>query len=127
MKLYEVDDATNFGKDSKEMFDINIDVPTITNIIDPVYQFYLNNSYLLSKDKFYFIILNNLSDDAFINTWSGTIFRDKKKVGNNDTTNIVQANNENIKFTFMNAFGVESDLNEFSGGIISDVIYSPVE
>ena len=127
MKLYEVDDATNFGKDSKEMFDINIDVPTITNIIDPVYQFYLNNSYLLSKDKFYFIILNNLSDDAFINTWSGTIFKDKKKVGNNDTTNIVQANNENIKFTFMNAFGVESDLNEFSGGIISDVIYSPVE
>ena len=34
---------------------------------------------------------------------------------------------KNIKFTFMNAFGVESDLNEFSGGIISDVIYSPVE
>ena len=109
------------------MFDINIDVPTITNIIDPVYQFYLNNSYLINKDKFYFIILNNLADDAFINTWSGTIFRDKKKVGNNDTTNIVQANNENIKFTFMYAFGVESDLNEFSGGIISDVIYSPVE
>ena len=42
-------------------------------------------------------------------------------------SNIVQANNDNIKFTFMNAFGVESDLNEFSGGIISDIIYSPVE
>ena len=126
LKLYEVDNANNFGKDSKEMFSIDIDIPTITNIIDPVFQFYLNNSFLISKDKFYFIILTNLSEDAFINTWSGTIYKDKKQAGTNDT-NIVQANNENIKFTFMNAFGVESDLNEFSGGIISDVIYSPVE
>ena len=108
------------------MLSIDVDIPTITNIIDPVYQFYLNNSYLISKDKFYFIILTNLSEDAFINTWSGTIYRNKKMTSTNES-NIVQANNDNIKFTFMNAFGVESDLNEFSGGIISDIIYSPVE
>ena len=126
LKLYEVDDANNFNKDSKEMFSIDVDIPTITNIIDPVYQFYLNNSYLISKDKFYFIILTNLSNDVFINTWSGIIYKEKKQDSIKET-NIVQANNENIKFTFMNAFGVESDLNEFNGGIISDIIYSPVE
>ena len=126
LKLYEVDDANNFSNDLKEMLSIDVDIPTITNIIDPVYQFYLNNSYLISKDKFYFIILTNLSEDAFINTWSGTIYRNKKMTSTNES-NIVQANNDNIKFTFMNAFGVESDLNEFSGGIISDIIYSPVE
>ena len=125
LKLYEVDDANNFNKDSKEMFSIEVDIPTITNIIDPVYQFYLNNSYLISKDKFYFIILTNLSNDVFINTWSGIIYKDKKQAIKE--TNIVQANNENIKFTFMNAFGVKSDLDEFNGGIISDIIYSPVE
>ena len=38
------------------------DIPTMTNIIDPVYQFYLNNSYLISRDKFYFIVLINLSN-----------------------------------------------------------------
>ena len=126
LKLYEVDDANNFSNDLKEMLSIDVDIPTITNVVDPVYQFYLLKSYLISKDKFYFIILENLSEDVFINTWSGTIYKDKKNFNMNET-NIVYANNDNIKFTFMNAFGVESDLNEFSGGIISDVIYSPVE
>ena len=126
LKLYEVDDANNFSNFLKAMLSIDVDIPTITNVVDPVYQFYLLKSYLISKDKFYFIILENLSEDVFINTWSGTIYKDKKNFNMNET-NIVYANNENIKFTFMNAFGVESDLNEFSGGIISDVIYSPVE
>ena len=125
LKLYEVEDANNFNKDSKEMFSIDVNIPSITNYIDPVYQFYLNNSYLLNKDKFYFIILTNLSDDAFINTWSGAIYQDKNEVITSPT-NVIISNNENIKFTFMNAFGVESDLNEFSNGIISDIIYSPV-
>jgi hypothetical protein len=94
--------------------------------IDPVYQFYLNHSYLLNKDKFYFIILTNLSDDIYINTWSGDIHKDKNSVVNNQT-NVIISNNDNIKFTFLNQFGgVESDIDEFSNGIISDIIYSPV-
>ena len=85
----------------------------------------MDNSYLLNKDKFYFIILTNLSNDTFINTWSGSIYKDKNKNNNNQTNEII-SNNDNIKFTFLNAFGVESDFNEFSNGIISDIIYSPV-
>ena len=50
LKLYEVDDANNFNKDSKEMFSIDVDIPTITNIIDPVYQFYLNMVHLHIKE-----------------------------------------------------------------------------
>ena len=125
LKLYEVNDANNFSKDSKEMLSIDIDIPSITNYIDPVYQFYLDNSYLLNKDKFYFIILTNLSNDTFINTWSGSIYKDKNKNNTNQVNEII-SNNDNIKFTFLNAFGVESDFNEFSNGIISDIIYSPV-
>ena len=105
LKLYEVDDANNFSNDLKEMLSIDVDIPTITNVVDPVYQFYLLKSYLISKDKFYFIILENLSEDVFINTWSGTIYKDKKNFNMNET-NIVYANNENIKFIFMNAFVV---------------------
>ena len=56
----------------------------------------------MSKDKFFFIILTNLSNDTFINISSGSIYEDKNK------------NNTNIKFTYLNAFGVESDFNEFS-------------
>jgi len=125
LKLYEVSDINNFNKDSKEMLSIDVDIPSITNYIDPVYQFYLDNSYLLNKDKFYFIILSNLSEDTFINTWSGSIYKDKNAV-TTTPTNVIISNNENIKFTFLNAFGIESDFNEFSNGIISDIIYSPV-
>ena len=95
--VYEINDANNFSKDS-----IDIDIPLITKYIDAVYQFYLDNSYLVSKDKFFFIILTNLSNDTFINISSGSIYEDKNK------------NNTNIKFTYLNAFGVESDFNEFS-------------
>ena len=125
LKLYEVKDANNFNKDSKELFSVDVDIPSITNYIDPVYQFYLSNSYLINKDKFYFIILTNLSENTFVNTWSGSIYKDKNAVTSN-ATNVIISNNENIKFTFLNAFGVESDFNEFSNGIISDIIYSPV-
>ena len=41
LKLYEVDDANNFSNDLKEMLSIDVDIPTITNVVDPVYQFYL--------------------------------------------------------------------------------------
>ena len=45
--VYEINDANNFSKDSKEIFSIDIDIPSITNYIDAVYQFYLDNSDLL--------------------------------------------------------------------------------
>lgn len=126
LKLYELTDVKNYNKDSKEMFSIDVDIPSITNCADPVYQFYLENSFLLDKDKFYFIILSNVSSQTFVTTWSGSIYRDKNATNTNQN-NIIISNNNNVKFTFINAFGVESDFNEFSSGLISDVIYSPLE
>ena len=35
-----------------------------------------------------------------------------------NTNNVIISNNENIKFAFLNSFGIESDFNEFSNGII---------
>ena len=125
LKLYEVNEINDFNQASKEMFSIDVDIPSITNYIDPVYQFYLNNSYLLNKDKFYFIILANLSESIYINTWSGSIYKEKNAAAINPT-NVTISNNDNIKFTFLNESVVESDFDEFSNGIISDIIYSPI-
>ena len=47
LKLNEINDTNNFSKDSKEILSIDIDKPSITNYIDAVYQFYLDNSDLL--------------------------------------------------------------------------------
>ena len=115
-KVNEINDTNNFSKDSKEIFSIDIDKPSITNYIEAEYQFYLDNSYLPNKDEFYFIILTNLSNNAFINAWSWSIYKDKNKNKNNTNTNQINeiiSNNDNIKFNYLNAFGVESDFNEF--------------
>ena len=109
----EINDTNNFSKDSKEILSIDIDKPSITNYIEAEYQFYLDNSYLPNKDEFYFIIYTNLSNDIFINAWPGTIYNDKNKNNINQINEII-CNNDNIKFTFLNAFGVEFDYNELS-------------
>ena len=125
MKLYELSDVKNFNKDSKEMLSIDVNIPSVTNCADPVYQFYLENSVLLDKDKFYFIILSNDSSNVYVTTWSGSVHRDKNAT--DSQSNEIMSNSNNVKFTFTTASGVESDFNEFSNGLISDVIYSPLE
>ena len=124
LKIYELENVQKFDNNSKEIVSIDIDIPVITNIVDPVYQFYLKNSVTISKHKLYFIIIKNLSNMTFVNTWSGNV---GLELDDNVNQHSVICNNSNVKFNFLSAFGVESDFNEFSEGIISDVIYSLIE
>ena len=43
---------------------------------------------------------------------SGSIYKDKNKNNTNQINEII-CNDDNIKFTYLNAFGVEFDFNEF--------------
>ena len=61
---------------------------------------------------------------TFVNTWSGNV---GLELDDHVNQHSVICNNSNVKFNFLSAFGVESDFNEFSEGIISDVIYSLIE
>lgn len=106
-----------------------IELPSIKNIIDPVYQLYFDKSILMHKDRIYYITLRNLSKDDFVKIWSGSIedeiVSDKKKeeteFNNNQT---VICNDTYVKFNMIPAFDFESDFNEFTMGLISDFIYS---
>ena len=124
LKIYELDNVQNFSVDNKEMISLDVEIPMITNIVDPVYQFYLPNSITISKNKMYFIIIKNLSDLTFINSWTGNVGKESDEKMNQSS---VISNNSNVKFNFLNAFGVESDFNEFNEGIISDVIFSQID
>ena len=124
LKIYELDNIQNFSGDNKEMISLNVDIPMITNIVDPVFQFYLPNSVTISKNKMYFIIIKNLSNLTFVNSWTGNVGKEYDEKMNQSS---VISNNSNVKFNFLNAFGVESDFNEFTEGIISDVIFSQID
>ena len=66
----------------------------------------------------------NLSNMTFVNTWTGAV---DKEIEEHINQHSVICNNSNVKFNFLSTFGVESDFNEFSEGIISDIIFSQID
>jgi hypothetical protein len=125
LKIYELDSVKNFDYNSSAICCVEIMVPIILNVIDPVYQFYLNNSVTINKDKVYYIFINNLCTNNYVDLWSGEVHTESKE--SNENQHSVICNNSLVKFNFLNAFGVESDFNEFTAGMLSDIIFSHIE
>lgn len=124
LKIYELDNVQQYDPHSTPLTSIEVEIPSITNMVDPVYQFYLKNSVTISKNKLYYIIITNLSNMTFVNTWTGAV---DKEIEEHINQHSVICNNSNVKFNFLSTFGVESDFNEFSEGIISDIIFSQID
>jgi hypothetical protein len=122
MKIFELESFEKYDANSTPISSSIIELPVICNITDPVFQFYLNNSVTINKDKIYYIIISNMSENFYIDIWKGRVSNETDV-----TQHSVICNNSCVKFNFLNAFGLESDINEFSGGIISDVIFSHVD
>ena len=90
------------------------------NNIDPSITFYLKKSINLKPERLYIITVQNLDVEAYLEMWIG-------EVSNFFQKNMIQTivcNTTHIKFAFYQANGVETDFNEFTSGIISDLIYS---
>ena len=125
IKIYEMESVKQFDPNLPTLCSTEINVPVIFNVIDPVYQFYLKNAITVHKDRMYYIFMNNLSENTYVDMWSGEVSKDKDEMTENQHS--VVCNNSSVKFNFLNAVGVESDFNEFTGGILSDVIFSHID
>jgi hypothetical protein len=125
IKIYEMDSIVEFNQNLPLICTIDITLPLILNVIDPVYQFYLKNAVTVYKDKGYYILMDNISEYNYVDMWSGEVSREKDEASEDQHS--VVCNNSNVKFNFINTLGVESDFNEFSGGILSDIIFSHLE
>ena len=122
LKIFELESFDKYDANGSPISSTILELPLICNITDPVFQFYLSNSVTISKDKIYYIIINNLSQNFYIDIWKGKVSTEHDLIQHS-----VICNNSCVKFNFLNTFGLESDINEFSGGIISDVIFSHVD
>ena len=131
VSLYEVDSLTNLSSSHMTFICKNkIKVPIISNIIDPTFQFYLKNAVTINKEKFYVITISNLSDQPYIDIWTGEArdtTKKEKTPEENDTNHSVICNTSNVKFSFKTSIGLESDFNEILGGLLSDIIFSHFE
>jgi hypothetical protein len=125
VKIYELESAQNFDPKMQTLITNEISLPVIHNITDPVFQFYLKNSVTIHKEKIYYIFINNTSSNYYVDCWNGEVSKDKDDMTENQ--NSIICNNTNIKFNFLGINGVESDFNEFTGGLISDIIYSYID
>ncbi len=125
IKIYEMEFIAEFSPNLPLISSVEVDVPLILNVIDPVFQFYLKNAVTIYKDKGYYIFMDNLSENNYVDMWSGEVSKEKDE--STEDQHSVVCNNSNVKFNFINTIGVESDFNEFSGGVLSDIIFSHLD
>lgn len=124
IKIFELELDQKFDDKKMPMYESKVAVPTIVNVVDPVFQFYLNRTVPVHKDKCYYVILNNLDLNSYIDIWTGEITPEKADKLEQQS---VVCNNTGVKFSFLRANGVQSDFDEFSYGLISDIIFSHLD
>lgn len=126
IKIYEMNSNQIFNPKEKNnlLWESIITVPTITNVVDPVFQFYLNKTIQVNKEKSYIMIMNNMAKNSYIDMWTGEIIPEKSDMIEAQT---VTCNNSGVKFTITRPKGIQSDFDEFSNGIVSDVIFSHLD
>ena len=73
----------------------------------------------IKKEKLYLIKVENLSDDCYIDLWTGSVGK-----SNNKNIQVIRCNNSGIQFLFQKAEGLQTDFDEFEQGIIEGVVYS---
>ena len=73
----------------------------------------------ISKEKLYLIKVENLSDNNYIDIWTGSVGKIKKK-----NIQVIRCHNTGIQFLFKQAEGIQTDFDEFENGIIEGVLYS---
>jgi hypothetical protein len=130
VKIYELNSDQDLAinnvieKKSNLLYESKISVPTIINLVDPVFQFYLNRTIQVNRDKKYIMIMNNLEKNSYIDMWTGEIIPEKSDMIESQT---VTCNNSGVKFTFKKPNGIQCDFDEFSYGLVSDLIFSQLD
>lgn len=125
LSIYKVEDVNAFDmNDNSPLASNDVSIPIITNTIDPIYQCYLKEPIAIEKETLYYIIIANNSKVSFINTWTGSVSKERDE---NINQHSVMCNNSSVKFNFINTHGVNSDINEFSHGIISTIYFNPID
>jgi hypothetical protein len=128
VKIYEINIDQDFNSIENNkinlLWESKIVVPTISNVVDPVFQFYLNKEIRVNKEKNYIMIMNNLEKNSYIDMWTGEIIPEKSDL---IETQNVTCNNSGVKFCFFRSKGIQSDFDEFSNGIVSDIIFSHLD
>ena len=73
----------------------------------------------ITKEKLYLLKVENLSDNYYIDIWTGSVGKLKKK-----NIQVIRCHNTGIQFLFKHAEGIQTDFDGFDNGIIEGILYS---
>ena len=132
------EEYNNNGETKDKKINIQITISTMSNKIEGVKLFSqkcelgvvkgskepsqiinLEKGIKIKKEKLYLIKVENLSDNNYIDMWTGDVGKEKSK--NNQ---IIRCHNTGIQFYFKFAEGIQTDFDEFENGIIEGILYS---
>ena len=120
-----IDEGTKY-EISNTLHTENSTLTSIINSYDPSLCFYLSKVITLEPGSTYAITCLNLEKGSqYVELYRGKVYFPSNS-GSKEPVQDIKCNNTRIDFKFTPSKGVESDFNELSMGIISDVIYSPV-
>ena len=85
---------------------------------DPAQIINFDKGLKIYKEKLYLIRIENLSENNYIDIWTGSVKTRKKNI------QVIQCNNTGIQFVFKQAQGMQTDFEEFENGIIEGILYS---
>ena len=126
------------NKENNKKLDIQITISTMINKLegeklfsqkcellgvkgsdDPIEIINFEKGVKIFKEKLYLIKIENLSENNYIDIWTGSVGNLKKK-----NMQIIRCHNTGIQFLFKKDEGIQTDFDEFENGIIEGILYS---
>ena len=106
--------------EGEKLFTQKCELTGVKSSDDPCIIINFEKGVKIFKDKLYLIKVENISENNYIDLWTGC-------VGKNNIKNIkmIRCHNSGIQFLFKQSEGIQTDFDEFEQGIIGGVLYSP--
>ena len=105
--------------EGEKLFEEKCELGTVKGSEDPSFIINFEKGIKILKEKLYLIKIENLSENNYIDLWTGSVGKVKK-----NNIQVIRCHNTGIKFIFKQAEGIQSDFDEFEQGIIEGVLYS---
>ena len=105
--------------EGEKLFSQKYELGGIKGVEDPAEIIYFEKGVKIIKEKLYLIKIENLSDNNYIDIWTGSVGKLKKK-----NMQIIRCHNTGIQFLFKLAEGIQTDFDELENGIIEGILYS---
>ena len=105
--------------EGETLYTQNFELNSVINIDDPCFIMNFDKGIKIAKEKLYLIKITNLSNNNYIDIWTGNTGKTLKK-----GIQVIRCHNTGTQLLFKQSEGIQTDFDEFDFGLIEGVLYS---